>query len=96
MLFLDEPTIGLDVVMQLKIREFIATYRQRHQATILLTSHYMDDVKALCDRVVVIDHGHVIYDGQLADLTRRYGDVKVLTLDLAAPVGGRRSPTTAR
>jgi len=85
-LFLDEPTIGLDVVMQQKIREFIAAYREHHQATILLTSHYMDDVKALCERVVVIDSGRLIYDGSLAELARRYGDDKVLTLDLAVPV----------
>jgi ABC-2 type transport system ATP-binding protein len=85
-LFLDEPTIGLDVVMQQKIREFIAAYRERQQATIILTSHYMDDVKALCERVVVIDQGRLVYDGQLSELARRYGDAKLLTLDLAAPV----------
>jgi ABC-2 type transport system ATP-binding protein len=85
-LFLDEPTIGLDVVMQQKIREFIAAYRQHQQATIILTSHYMDDIKALCERVVVIDQGRLIYDGQLADLARRYGDARMLTFDLASPV----------
>jgi ABC-2 type transport system ATP-binding protein len=84
-LFLDEPTIGLDVVMQQKIREFIGTYQEQHQATILLTSHYMDDVKALCERVVVIDQGKVIYDGALRELARRFGDAKLLTLDLDAP-----------
>jgi ABC-2 type transport system ATP-binding protein len=85
-LFLDEPTIGLDVVMQQKIREFIGAYQRRHQATILLTSHYMDDVKALCERVVVIDHGRLIFDGALRELARRFGDDKLLTLDLDAPV----------
>jgi ABC-2 type transport system ATP-binding protein len=85
-LFLDEPTIGLDVVMQQKIREFIGTYQREHQATILLTSHYMDDVKALCDRVVVIDQGRLIFDGALRELARRFGDEKLLTLDLDAPV----------
>jgi ABC-2 type transport system ATP-binding protein len=85
-LFLDEPTIGLDVVMQQKIREFIAAYQREHRATILLTSHYMDDVKALCDRVVVIDQGRLIFDGALRELTRRFGDEKLLTLDLDAPV----------
>jgi ABC-2 type transport system ATP-binding protein len=85
-LFLDEPTIGLDVVMQQKIREFIGEYQRQHQATIILTSHYMDDVKALCDRVVVIDHGQVIFDGALRELARRFGDDKLLTLDLDAPV----------
>jgi ABC-2 type transport system ATP-binding protein len=85
-LFLDEPTIGLDVVMQQKIREFIGAYQQRHQATILLTSHYMDDVKALCDRVVVIDQGKLIFDGALRELARRFGDAKLLTLDLDSPI----------
>src|SRR3954453_12517330 len=85
-LFLDEPTIGLDVVMQQKIREFISTYQREHQATILLTSHYMDDVKALCDRVVVIDQGQLIFDGALRELARRFGDDKLLTLDLDQPV----------
>ncbi|MCC7372491.1 MAG: ATP-binding cassette domain-containing protein [Chloroflexi bacterium] len=85
-LFLDEPTIGLDVVMQQKIRQFIGEYQRKNRATILLTSHYMDDVKALCERVVVIDQGRVIYDGALRELTRRFGDVRLLTLDLEAAV----------
>ncbi len=85
-LFLDEPTIGLDVVMQQKIREFIGVYQREHQATILLTSHYMDDVKALCERVVVIDHGKVIFDGALRELARRFGDDRLLTLDLDAAI----------
>ena len=85
-LFLDEPTIGLDVVMQQKIREFIGAYQREHQATIILTSHYMDDVKALCERVVVIDQGRLIFDGALRELARRFGDAKLLTLDLDAPV----------
>src|SRR3954452_2717498 len=85
-LFLDEPTIGLDVVMQQKIREFIGAYQREHQATIILTSHYMDDVKALCERVVVIDQGQLIFDGALRELARRFGDDKLLTLDLDAPV----------
>jgi ABC-2 type transport system ATP-binding protein len=85
-LFLDEPTIGLDVVMQQKIREFIGAYQRQHQATIILTSHYMDDVKALCERVVVIDQGQLIFDGALRELARRFGDDKLLTLDLDVPV----------
>ncbi|HEY4119057.1 MAG TPA: ATP-binding cassette domain-containing protein [Byssovorax sp.] len=67
-LFLDEPTIGLDVTMQLGVREFIRAYNERSGATVLLTSHYMDDVASLCRRVVVIDHGHLRYDGDLAAL----------------------------
>jgi ABC-2 type transport system ATP-binding protein len=69
-LFLDEPTIGLDVSMQLKVREFVRRYNERTGATVLLTSHYMDDVAALCARVVVIDKGRLRYDGDLARLVR--------------------------
>ncbi|MCB1222255.1 AAA family ATPase, partial [bacterium] len=69
-LFLDEPTIGLDVAMQLGIREFIREYNQRHDATVLLTSHYMDDVVALCPRVIVIDGGTIIHDGDLRALVK--------------------------
>ena len=71
-LFLDEPTIGLDVVMQAQVRRFIADWNQRFNATILLTSHYMDDVAAICRRVIVINGGHIHYDGTLDELVRRY------------------------
>jgi ABC-2 type transport system ATP-binding protein len=81
-LFLDEPTIGLDVVMQVKLREFIRTYNQKQQATIILTSHYMDDVKSLCQRVIIIDHGAIIYDGLLANLVNKYTQQKQITLEL--------------
>ena len=64
-LFLDEPTIGLDVTMQKRIRAFVAEYNERYGATVLLTSHYMADVEALCKRVVVIHHGRILYDGAL-------------------------------
>jgi ABC-2 type transport system ATP-binding protein len=69
-LFLDEPTIGLDVAMQVTIRDFIRDYNQRHDATVLLTSHYMDDVVALCPRVIVIDGGRLIHDGDLRALVK--------------------------
>ena len=65
-LFLDEPTIGLDVTMQKRIRTFVAEYNQRHGATVLLTSHYMADVEALCKRVIVIHHGRILFDGELS------------------------------
>ncbi len=70
-LFLDEPTIGLDVSMQATLRAFVRGYNERFGATVLLTSHYMDDVAALCPRVVVIDHGRLTYDGALGDLVHK-------------------------
>jgi ABC-2 type transport system ATP-binding protein len=85
-LFLDEPTIGLDVSMQAKMREFIRSYNEMYGASVLLTSHYMDDVTALCPRVIVIDHGRLIYDGDLKALVRRVRPDKRLTLRLSAPV----------
>jgi ABC-2 type transport system ATP-binding protein len=81
-LFLDEPTIGLDVVAQATIRGFLQAYNERWGSTIVLTSHYMDDVKALCERVIVIDHGRLIFDGGLRELVQRYADDKVLTVEL--------------
>jgi ABC-2 type transport system ATP-binding protein len=77
-LFLDEPTIGLDVVMQKKVREFIKEYNERYNATIILTSHYMDDVKELCRRVIMIDKGKILFDGALNDLIKKYADYKIL------------------
>ncbi len=85
-LFLDEPTIGLDVSMQAAIRAFIRRYNERRGATILLTSHYMDDVAALCPRVIVIDKGKLSYDGTLDDLVRRVRPEKRLVLHLERPV----------
>ncbi len=81
-LFLDEPTIGLDVVAQEQMRVFLKDYNERYNATILLTSHYMEDVKALCPRVVVIDHGKLLFDGLLADLIAKYTKHKLVTLRL--------------
>lgn len=75
-LFLDEPTIGLDVIAQRRIRQFLKEYNQRHGASIMLTSHYMADVEALCKRVIVIHHGRVIFDGQLAELAQRFNEYK--------------------
>src|SRR3954454_7612576 len=85
-LFLDEPTIGLDVSMQAKMRDFIRAYNEKYGAAVILTSHYMDDVTALCPRVIVIDHGKLIYDGDLKALVRRVRPDKRLTLRLSAPV----------
>ena len=81
-LFLDEPTIGLDVTMQKRIRSFVAEYNQRHEATVLLTSHYMADVEALCKRVLVIHHGKLLFDGQLARLGDSFAAWKTIAVDL--------------
>jgi viologen exporter family transport system ATP-binding protein len=77
-LFLDEPTIGLDVTMQKRIRTFVADYNERYGATVLLTSHYMADVEALCKRVVVIHHGRILYDGPLAGLADQFAAYKTI------------------
>jgi ABC-2 type transport system ATP-binding protein len=83
-LFLDEPTIGLDVATQLAVRRFIAEYNQRRSATIILTSHYMADVTALASRVIMIDHGQVVFDGNLRQLVAEHAPAKVVRLTLAA------------
>jgi ABC-2 type transport system ATP-binding protein len=80
--FLDEPTIGLDVTMQRRIREFIAEYNRRSGATVLLTSHYMADVEALCRRVIVIHHGRLLFDGELSDLVQQFTAHKTIVLQL--------------
>ena len=77
-LFLDEPTIGLDVGAQVRIRQFLKEYNRRHQATIILTSHYMADVTALCERIVIIHHGQLKYDGNLQELVRRIAPFKLI------------------
>ena len=81
-LFLDEPTIliGLDVVMQKKIRDFVKEYNQKHEATIILTSHYMGDVKELAKRVIIIDQGKIIFDGQLEEIIKRFADHKLISV----------------
>jgi ABC-2 type transport system ATP-binding protein len=81
-LFLDEPTIGLDVTMQKRIRSFVADYNRRYDATVLLTSHYMADVVALCRRVVVIHHGRILFDGDLARLGDRFAAYKTIAVDM--------------
>ena len=85
-LFLDEPTIGLDVSMQSIVRSFIRSYSDRHCATVLLTSHYMEDVAALTPRVLVIDRGKLTFDGALSDLVRRTRPDKLVTLSFSSPV----------
>lgn len=79
-LFLDEPTIGLDVVMQQKMREFIREYNRRYKATIILTSHYMEDVSQLCKRIIIIDQGKIIYDGLLENIVRNMAKYKKISV----------------
>ena len=85
-LFLDEPTIGLDVAMQVAIRDFVRSYNQRHEATVLLTSHYMDDVVALCPRIIVIDAGKLIHDGDLRQLIKTMDPDKRVSFTLTKPI----------
>ena len=89
-LFLDEPTIGLDVVAQHTIHDFLREVRTRRRLTVILTTHYMKDVAALCERVVVITHGRILHDGPLAEIVDRFTTHKIVTLDLdATPDPGR-------
>lgn len=85
-LFLDEPTIGLDVTMQARVREFVAEYNRRYGATVLLTSHYMADVTALCRRVIVINHGRLLYDGNLQRMVEQVAPHKIIHLTLQQAV----------
>ena len=83
-LFLDEPTIGLDVVSQKTVREFLASYNATRKTTILLTSHYMADIQALCRRVIIIDRGTIFFDGQLSEVLDRFADFKIVTIQCDA------------
>jgi ABC-2 type transport system ATP-binding protein len=79
-LLLDEPTIGLDVVSQKTVREFIRRHNAEQKTTIILTSHYMADIQALCERVIIIDHGRLFFDGKLNDIVDRFADFKLITI----------------
>src|SRR5213082_489353 len=79
-LFLDEPTIGLDVVSQKTVRNFLREHNARRKTTILLTSHYMADIEELCRRVIIIDHGTIFFDGRLSDVLDRFADFKLITI----------------
>ncbi len=85
-LFLDEPTLGLDVVMQKTLREFIKEYNKRYRATIILTSHYMRDVEALCKRVIIINHGKILSDGNLSDLVKKHAPYRLVKIVLQKKV----------
>jgi ABC-2 type transport system ATP-binding protein len=79
-LFLDEPTIGLDVVSQKTVREFLRQHNARQKTTILLTSHYMTDIQELCQRVIIIDKGKISFDGRLGEIIDRFADFKIVTI----------------
>lgn len=83
LLFLDEPTIGLDVVAKERIRQFILHVNRERGTTVILTTHDLSDVEKLCERVMIIDHGQLLFDGQLADLQHRFGGKRELVVDLA-------------
>lgn len=89
-LFLDEPTIGLDVVMQKVMRDFIKEYNREFNSTILLTSHYMGDVKELCKRVIIIDRGKILFDGKLQDVIERFARNKLITVVFSKDIDQRR------
>ncbi|MBO9130953.1 ATP-binding cassette domain-containing protein [Bacillus sp. 165] len=86
LLFLDEPTIGLDVLVKLKIREFLKEINEKYKTTILLTTHDISDIEALCDRVVMLDEGKIIYDGALEKLRAQWGDEKEIQFHFSKPV----------
>jgi len=88
-LFLDEPTIGLDVVSQKTVREFLRHHNGTRKTTIVLTSHYMADIQELCQRVIIIDHGKIFFDGRLSEVLDRFADFKVITIQCD---GGGRCP----
>jgi ABC-2 type transport system ATP-binding protein len=84
-LFLDEPTIGLDIVAKARVREFLASVNRERGVTVLLTTHDLSDIERLCRRLLIIDHGRVIYDGGLDTLIERYGEERTLIVDLEEP-----------
>jgi ABC-2 type transport system ATP-binding protein len=79
-LFLDEPTIGLDIVSQKRVREFLRIYNEEHRIVTMLTSHYMQDIEELCPRVIIIDHGKIFFDGPLTSIIDRFSGYKILSL----------------
>ena len=85
-LFLDEPTLGLDVNAQAAVRNFLRDYNQKYGATILLTSHYMADITALCKRVMVIHHGNLMYDGELSGILERFAPYREVVVELSQEV----------
>ncbi|HEY7984232.1 MAG TPA: ATP-binding cassette domain-containing protein [Ktedonobacterales bacterium] len=90
-LYLDEPTIGLDVVAKARVREFLLTINAERDVTILLTTHDMDDIEALCPRMLIVDHGRKLYDGAVAGIRERFGGERTLVVDLDGAPGAQLS-----
>ena len=88
-LFLDEPTIGLDVISQKTVRAFLRAYNAEHKVVTILTSHYMQDIEELCKRVIVIDHGRIQFDGELEAIKAKFGSGRILNLEFSGPDGSR-------
>ncbi|SCW64510.1 ABC-2 type transport system ATP-binding protein [Paenibacillus tianmuensis] len=86
LLFLDEPTIGLDLISQKKIREFLTYYNEQFKATLILTSHYMKDIEDVCKRTIVINEGRILYDGDFKKINELFNEVKVLNVQFSEPV----------
>jgi len=94
-LFLDEPTIGLDVTSQKRVRDFLRSYHQDHPIVTMLTSHYMADIEELCQRVIIIDHGKLFYDGPLNTIVDRFSAHKQVELAFSRDVSKTDLPETA-
>ncbi len=95
-LFLDEPTIGLDILSQQKLREFLKYYNEQWKTTVIITSHYMADIQALCDRAVIINQGQLVYDGKLNDINRFFGEKRLVSIKTAETVAGEQWETFGR
>lgn len=80
--FLDEPTIGLDITAQKAVRDFLSEYRKKHKPAMILTSHYMEDIKKLCERIIIVKDGELVYDGSLQKVLDKYSDTKILNVQL--------------
>lgn len=87
-LFLDEPTIGLDVLVKEKIREAIKEMNKKYNTTVILTTHDMEDIENLCDRIIIIDEGSVIYDGDIMHIKNRFGDIRTIMVELREDIQG--------
>jgi ABC-2 type transport system ATP-binding protein len=96
LVFLDEPTIGLDILSQKNIREFFKYYNQEKKATIILTSHYMGDVVDLCKRSIIINQGRIVYDGDLQGVNELFAQTKLIKLQLSSMVGRETLATFGR